>query len=100
SLFRHWNIIEYWAPYRDLADEDWDQVLREFGPRLVAARSRDDYSATMIALAARVHDTHANLLGPLDVRPPRGRAQVPVLVRFVEDRFVVSGYSHPRFGPA
>jgi len=100
SLFRHWNIIEYWAPYRDLCDPDWDQVLRDFVPRLLAARSRDDYAATMIAQIARVHDTHANLIGPLDVRPPRGKAQVPVRVRFVEDNFVISGYGHARLGPA
>lgn len=37
SLLRLWNIIEYWFPYRDLRDEDWQAVLREFLPRLVAA---------------------------------------------------------------
>ena len=27
ALYRFWNIIEYWFPYRDLIDEDWDGVL-------------------------------------------------------------------------
>lgn len=100
SLYRFWNIIEYWFPYREVMDEDWDGVLREFVPRLTAARTRDDYAAAMMALIARAHDTHANLWNALDVRPPRGKAQVPVLVRFIENQAVVTGYSHAALGPA
>ncbi|HEX7077588.1 MAG TPA: S41 family peptidase [Candidatus Eisenbacteria bacterium] len=100
SLFRFWNIIEYWSPYRDVLEEDWDGVLREFVPRLAAAKTRDDYAAAMMALIARAHDTHANLWGSLDVRPPRGRAQAPARVRFVEGRAVVTGYTHPTLGPS
>jgi C-terminal processing protease CtpA/Prc len=100
SLYRFWNMIEYWFPYRDLLDEDWDVVLREFVPRLAAARTRDDYAAAMMALIARAHDTHANLWGSLEVRPPRGKAQVPVRLRFIEDQAVVTGYAHATLGPA
>ena len=100
ALFRFWNIIEYWSPNRDILDEDWDGVLREFVPRLTAARTQDDYAATMMALIARDHDTHANLWSTLDVRPPLGKARVPVFVRFVEGQAVVSGYVHPTLGPA
>jgi C-terminal processing protease CtpA/Prc len=54
----------------------------------------------MIALIARVTDTHANLWSSIDVRPPRGKAQVPVSVRFIENRAVVTGYQHETLGPA
>jgi len=100
ALYRFWNIIEYWFPYRDVMDEDWEQVLREFVPRVAAAQTHDDYGAAMMALIARVHDTHANLWGSLDVRPPRGKAQVPVRVRFIEGQAVVTGYLHDALGPA
>lgn len=100
SLYRLWNVIEYWSPYRNLIEESWDGVLREFIPRLVEARNRDDYAAAMMALIARVHDTHANLWSSLDVRPPRGKAQVPVCVRFVENQAMVTNYTHPTLGPS
>ena len=32
ALYRFWNIIEYWFPYRDQLDGDWDRVLAEFVP--------------------------------------------------------------------
>ena len=99
SLYRFWNIVEYWSPYRDVLDEDWDQVLGEFVPRVTAARTHDDYAAAMMTLIARAHDTHANLWSSIDVRPPRGKAQVPVRVRFIENQAVVTGYQHATLGP-
>jgi hypothetical protein len=94
ALFRYWNIIRYWFPYRDEIGEDWDAVLAEFLPRLVAAGTADAYRLEMMALIARVHDTHASLWSSLDLRPPRGARLVPVVVRFIEGVPVVTGYSH------
>ena len=37
ALYRFWNIIEYWYPYRNLIDEEWDSVLAEFIPSLYSA---------------------------------------------------------------
>jgi C-terminal processing protease CtpA/Prc len=54
----------------------------------------------MMALIARVHDTHANLWNSLAVRPPVGACQLPVNVRFVEGKAVVAGYSNPDLGRA
>ena len=100
ALFRLWNIIEYWSPYRDLIRVNWDGVLAEFIPRVMAAKDRDSYSLAMIALVARVEDGHAGLWANQDLLPPRGPCQVPVRTRQVEGRVVVTGYAHPDSGPA
>jgi len=90
ALFRLWNIIEYWFPYRDLLDDDWPSVLREALPRMVRATDRDAYSRELLAVIVRVGDGHANLF-PLDgVRPPHGTCRWPVGLRFVEGRATVS----------
>jgi hypothetical protein len=39
ALFRYWNIIEYFFPYKHLFKEDWTRVLKEFLPRPAALRS-------------------------------------------------------------
>lgn len=90
GLFRFWNIVRYWFPYRDLVEGDWDATLAEFIPRIGLAPDRDAYQREMMALIARVHDTHANLWSSLSVRPPVGEAQLPVAVRFVEGQAVVT----------
>lgn len=98
ALFRFWNIIEYWFPYRDVIDENWDAVLAEFIPRIGLARTRQAYELETMALIARVHDTHANLWSSMQVRPPVGTCQVPVRLRFIGKRAVVSGYADGQTG--
>jgi hypothetical protein len=100
ALYRLWNIVEYWYPNRDIVGEDWDGVLADFVPRLMAAADHDAYRMAMMRLIARIHDTHANLWSDIAVRPPRGSAQLPVIVRFVQGKAVVTGYAQPTLGPA
>jgi C-terminal processing protease CtpA/Prc len=92
ALFRFWNIVEYWYPYRDVIGEDWDAVLTEFIPRVALAKDKNAYKLELIQLIGRIHDTHANLWTGLDVRPPVGECRIPVRVRFIEGQAVVTGY--------
>ena len=91
ALYRFWNIIEYWAPYRDVIGENWDAVLAEFIPKIALARSRDEYQLQLMALIARIHDTHANLWSSLSAQPPVGECQLPATVRFVENKALATG---------
>ena len=100
ALFRFWNMVEYWFPYRDLIDGDWDACLREFATRLLGAKSHDAYAREMMALIARISDTHANLISSLQLQPPGGSAALPVTLRFIERRAMVVAYANPRLGPA
>jgi hypothetical protein len=93
GLFRFWSAVEYWYPYRSLIDADWTAALREFIPRIAEAATRDDYQLQLLALIAKVGDSHANLWSSLQVRPPLGACQLPVNVRFIEGLPVVTGYS-------
>jgi C-terminal processing protease CtpA/Prc len=92
ALFRFLNIIEYWYPHRDVADEDWDRVMAEFVPRMLDASTPQAYRLALLALTARTHDTHAGLLSCVNDRPPGAEARLPILVRWVESRVVVTGF--------
>ena len=95
ALYRFWNIIEYWYPYRDAIGEDWTHVLREFIPRLMLARDREAYERGLMALLVRAHDGHVQLLQSPDrsVQPPTGSCEAPVIIRYIEEQPVVAGYS-------
>jgi len=97
ALYRLWNIIEYWFPYRDLLDDNWDDVLREFLPRFVEAESWDQYKLVLLSFIARIHDTHANLWSGLDVRPPVGSCSWPVEARFIEGKATVTAFTDSSF---
>ncbi|WP_353267536.1 S41 family peptidase [Gemmatimonas sp.] len=100
ALFRFWNIITYWFPYRDVMNEDWNAVLAEYIPVMMRPLNGDAYRLALIRLIGRIHDTHANIWSDLRVQPPTGTAQAPLNLRFVENRLVVTGYSHATLGPA
>ena len=93
ALFRFWNIVEYWSPYRDVTGEMWDGVLNEFIPRVGLAKDPESYRRELMALIAKAHDGHANLWSSLEDRPPVGNCRLPVDVRFVENLPVISGFS-------
>ena len=91
GLYRFWNIIAYWSPYRDVMGENWDRILTQFIPKVALADSADAYQQELLAFIAKAHDGHANLWSSLGVRPPVGKCQLPVDVRFVENLPVISG---------
>ena len=59
ALFRFWNVIHYFFPYKHLTDQPWDSVLPEFIPRMLACKDALDYATAVAELAARIQDTHA-----------------------------------------
>lgn len=99
ALYRYWNIIQYFFPYKNLIGENWNNVLTEFIPAFVNAGSEQEYKKSVLALIARVHDTHANvwMLDPA-LEKMRGLNAAPVNIRFVENKAVVIGYFHPEWG--
>ena len=99
ALFRYWNVIEYWFPYRDLIERPWEDVLREFIPRLMDVRTVEAYRLTMQELVTRIEDSHANVGAAYELRPPVGAAELPVVLRWVEGRPVVVRYKDPVLGP-
>ena len=43
GLFRFWNVMQYFFPYRHLIDEDWNDVLIEMIPRFEEVDTLIDY---------------------------------------------------------
>lgn len=86
ALYRFWNIVEYWFPYRNIIDEDWDEVLADSIPRFYSAESRQGYLLELARLVARVNDGHANVRESIYVRPPGGRMSPPFAIRMVEGK--------------
>ena len=93
GLFRLWNIVEYWAPDRDMIGEDWNRVLAESIPSIALAADHDAYGRALLAVIAKINDTHANLWNAMNLRPPAGSCRLPVNVRFVGDRAIVTGFT-------
>jgi C-terminal processing protease CtpA/Prc len=101
TLYRYWNMIEYFFPYKALIREDWDAVLKEFVPKFINAASETDYKLATLTLIARVKDTHANIYGQHDALENHfGNKYAPVELAFIEGKPVVVDYYNPKLGEA
>jgi C-terminal processing protease CtpA/Prc len=90
ALYRCWNIIEYWYPYRDVIGENWADVLKRSISDFVLAKDNHAYQLALLKLIANVHDTHANLWSAINTVPPAGDCDVPAVIRFVGPQAVVA----------
>lgn len=59
ALFRFWNLVEYYYPYKDIMEEDWDQVFRDFLPKFAEGSDERSYKEACAELTTRIHDSHS-----------------------------------------
>lgn len=93
ALFRYWNMIEYFFPYKHLIDKDWDMVLKEYIPKIVRSNSELSYKLTILQLIGEISDTHANIWQSDEIlRKFHGTRMAPFKIQFVGNTPVVSEF--------
>lgn len=98
SLYRYWNMINYFSPYRHLTDKKWATVMKEYIPKFLNAKNKLSYELTAAQLIGEVNDTHANLWGGREKSNAlRGTKFAAFKVEFVEKQLVVVDYFNPEF---
>lgn len=99
SLFRYWNIIKYFFPYKYLIEEDWDNIITEFIPKYIKVSNEKDYRLAVLELVSRIKDTHAGIRGSEGaLREFYGKNYLCTKIGFVEGQAVVTGYYDEAFG--
>ncbi|MBK6544389.1 MAG: peptidase S41 [Saprospiraceae bacterium] len=99
TLYRYWNIIQYYFPYKNLIEEDWKNVLEEFIPKFIKAKDDTEYTLTVLELIGRVHDTHANIWGGNPVLNNYfGLRYAAVELTFIESKPVVTSFYDEKSG--
>lgn len=64
GLFRYWNVIEYFYPYKDIIGEDWNAVLMEMIPKFLSGEDEQSYVLSVAELSTRIHDSHVWVSDP------------------------------------
>lgn len=59
GLFRFWNIIEFFYPYKNLMDSDWDQLLLKYIPLFQQCKNREEYFWIVSEFLTKLDDGHA-----------------------------------------
>lgn len=89
ALYRFWNVIHYFFPYRDLTDIDWNTILKTFIPKFISASNELSYELTVKQLVTCINDTHGRFINFDKCEEWDGFNYAPFRVRFVEDEKLV-----------
>jgi len=95
ALYRYWNMIQYFFPYKHLTDKQWSGTLKEYIPLFLNAKNELEYEIAAVKIIGEIQDSHANLWGGNDkMNQWKGTFYPPVYVRFLEDKLVVDEYNN------
>lgn len=98
TLYKYWNMIEYFAPYKHLTNKKWNTVLNEYIPEFINSKDKLAYELAALKLIGELNDTHANLWqGGDKIAEFRGDNFAPFRAAFIENKLVVTDYYNPEF---
>lgn len=89
AAFRIWNIFNYFFPYKHLLERDWEDVLREFIPKLEQSKDALEYSLTIAEMVTHIHDSHGFVNGAV-LNQHFGISFPPIRVRLIENSLIVT----------
>lgn len=89
TLFRYWNTIEYFFPYKYQTDTDWDEVLNNMIPKFLYPKTEVDYHLSILELIVSIDDTHAGYLA-LKTQAFFGSYFFPVSFKLIDNKAVIN----------
>lgn len=93
ALFRYWNIIHYFFPYKYLIGRNWEDILTESIPIFINAGDTVEYHLAVCELTAKINDSHAYTYNEV-LEEYWGMYFPPFNIRTIEEQSVVT-YVYP-----
>lgn len=89
SLFRFWNIIEYFYPYKYSLKEEWNSILKNLIPFFIKAKDTLGYDKALRKLVYSIHDSHSDFT-TRKLEAEYGNYHAPFYCTIVEGKAVVT----------
>lgn len=89
NLFRAWNVIEYFYPYKYGISRKWDNILLEFIPKFKKEQDQLTYKKTLSEFSGAIEDTHSRIEG-INYREIFGNYGAPFTFQISENKVVVT----------
>lgn len=90
ELFRYWNYVEYFFPYKYETDQNWNEVLSEMIPKFINIDNDIDYQLVLAELVSKTDDSHAYLFSPLLSLQLYGNRKLPLEYSYAEGKLVIT----------
>lgn len=96
ALFRYWNMIEYFYPYKNLIGRNWDSVLVEYIPKVRSTNNSLSYRLVIQEIIKEIGDSHAQVVEHNDsvMTSYWGIKRAPIKIDFIEGKVVIVKKKH------
>ena len=91
TLFRYWNIVEYFFPYKYQTDTKWDDVLIEMIPKFLNSKTEIELHAAMLELVVNIDDSHSRLSSE-KAAEFIGNYWIPAYFRIIDNKAIITGF--------
>ena len=89
ALFRYWNMVHYFFPYKKIMDQNWDTTLVEFIPQIAESSDALSFNLAFKEFSTRINDGHGFYYSPV-FGSWRGVYYPPFHVRYIENEMVIT----------
>jgi len=89
AAYKIWAVVRNFFAYRDLMDEDWDDVFTLFLPQFIAAKDARDYNLTVAEIVTHIADSHG-FMESAELENFFGKAPVGLRLRLIEKKPVIT----------
>lgn len=93
ALFRFWNNIEYWYPYKYNLSQSWDKTLKQYISPIVSVKDALEYTKQIQKLLARIGDGHGYVRS-ITTNNLQGNLRRPFIVRYVENKLIIAAITN------
>ncbi len=91
TLFKYWNVIKYFYPYKKLMDKNWDKILGEYLPKFYYCSNENQFHKLVSQLTTELSDTHVQT-GSDILSIATGYYFVKFKIESFNDNYFVTGF--------
>ena len=89
ELFKYWNIIEYFFPYKYQTDQNWNDVLEEMIPKFFNSTDITTYHLSILELVTKIDDSHAKFKSS-EILKNFGVLKIPIQCELLENKLIIA----------
>lgn len=93
TLFRFWNMVEYFFPYKDITDKNWSRVLGEYLPTVYQHEDPLLFQTEIARLISDINDGHAFMGNLIAFHKEKGMNFPRFKMEFVGDKLVLTKFN-------
>tara|TARA_R110002051_G_scaffold28268_1_gene67421 strand:- start:50 stop:1705 length:1656 start_codon:yes stop_codon:yes gene_type:complete len=92
TLFRYWNIVEYFFPYKYQTDTNWDEILKTMIPKFLNPIDETDFHLSILELIVSIDDSHGGFAPTDKTNAFFGYYWIPAKFKLINGKAIITGF--------